>query len=347
MPPTTMQRFTRRFVSSFWKTMRESLYDKIVTVCTVAYFFAYGLLKDRWELVTPFVWTICLIAIYHVFEAAIAVSGEIGREASNSVSERETPILAPSGQHAIVSVASVAPKFYRLQLYSTATIISLLCVCLSLYVGYKRKGDMKPSPPPPPPSSAVAIFADCELASLPLTIAPQSSIHLVSLNQKFMLSQNWGLADISNRTDDKQQWPSKKIMDSVIQKMKENRLHKIPSFPPVFGYKCDVSNHSQVDVLDVALTLRIWFGNKGGEENAVRYTPVLSPIDAGGHFIFYVFNDCPINTNAVLPNEVALTIAGDSVRRVLPLNLPHRSPVEPFMMFFPSDTQWIRQQPCN
>jgi hypothetical protein len=194
------------------------------------------------------------------------------------------------------------------------------------------------------PLPAVAIFAECEMASLPITIAPETSLHLVSLNRKFMLSQDWGLADIINRTDQRQQWPSKQTMDSEEKKHKADGKYFNPG---VFGFRCDVSNHGQLGVLDVAVPMKLWFGDKGGEENAIKYTPILSPLDAGEHFVFYIVNDCPVSASGVLPDTVSLTIVGETQRRSVRLNLPHRNPVEPIMGFFPSSTQWVRQQPCE
>lgn len=159
-----------------------------------------------------------------------------------------------------------------------------------------------------------------------------------------MLSQHWGLFDISNRTDKPLEWPRKGTIETYADKL---RSHKVSFNPGVFGYKCDVSNHSRTDVLDVALPIRFWFGNATGDSNAITYTPVISPLDAGSHFTFYVFNDCAIHVSGILPDRVSFTAPGENTRRAAQLYLPHRSPIEPFMLFFPSDVQWVRQQPCD
>ena len=138
------------------------------------------------------------------------------------------------------------------------------------------------------------------------------------------------------------QWPSK---DKMREKLKV-RSGEVP-FPGTLVYKCDFSNHSQINVLDVSVELRIWFGQKGGEENAVKFTPILSPLDAGAHFVFYVVNDCPINAAVVMPDAVGIKIIGETMRRVVPLNRPNRSPIEPIMIFFPSNKQWVGEQPCQ
>jgi hypothetical protein len=220
-----------------------------------------------------------------------------------------------------------------------------MCLLAALLVGEAAKLDEGIEQPSTTvvPSPPVAIFADCEVASLPLSIAPQTSLHILSLNKKFMLSQHWGLADIPNRTDKEQQWPSKQAMDSSTRRLKSKK----PSFNPgVFGYKCDVLNDSQTNVLDVAITMTFWYDKQTGDDNT-KYTPILSPLDANSRFIFYVFNDCPAGVAGVLPDSVTLTIVGENVRRAVPLHLPHRSPIEPIMVFFPSGTQWVRQTPCE
>ena len=114
---------------------------------------------------------------------------------------------------------------------------------------------------PPPP---VAIFADCEMTSIPLSIAPQTSLHMLALNKKFMLSQQWGLADIPNRSDKQQQWPTKEAMASMMKRLNAQRPHFGPG---VFGYKCDVLNDSKTNVLDVAITMTFWYDKQTGDDN--------------------------------------------------------------------------------
>jgi hypothetical protein len=93
--------------------------------------------------------------------------------------------------------------------------------------------------------------------------------------------------------------------------------------------------------------MKLWFG-QGTEKDAITYTPVLSPLDAGSHFIFYVMNDCPIDVAGALPDRATATVVGETTRRSAPLNLPHRTPVMEQIMFFPpSDTQWVRQVSCQ
>jgi hypothetical protein len=93
--------------------------------------------------------------------------------------------------------------------------------------------------------------------------------------------------------------------------------------------------------------MRFWFGDKGGEENAVKFTPIISPLDAGGSFSLYFVNDCPINVSGVLPDQVTLLVVGETKRRTTQLNLPHRNPIDQIMMWFPTRVRWIGGEPCD
>jgi hypothetical protein len=227
------------------------------------------------------------------------------------------------------------------QIMASALVISGLivgAVLLVLYVALSPKTEMVKAPP------EVAIFASCDLMVLPISIPPETSLHVVSINKKFMRSQNWGIFDIPNRTDKLQQWPSK---ETIASERKKHALDKNYINPGLWGYKCDVSNHSQSNVFDVAVPIRFWFGDKGGDDNAIEYSPILSPIDANSHFIFYVVNDCPQRAFAILPETATLKVAGEDVSRTVRLNLPHRTPIEPFMILWPSKVQWVQAQPCE
>lgn len=278
---------------------------------------------------SPFNWTIC----------GVSLSGALAVMIFGGADARWVPILIS------IALLFAWPEIIRnVSARRTVSVLTMLGCIIAIWV--LTEWPIKASPVLQP----ISVLADCERTVLPILIAPQTSLHLVSLNQKSMLSQDWGLFDVLNTSNEQQQWPSKQIMDAWNQKLKGAKLH--PNRPPLSfwstsGYKCGVSNHSQTNILDVALTMRIWFGNKGGEENAVKYTPILSPIDAGSTFTFYVFNDCPILTSAVLPNAVSVMVLGETKRRSVSLSLPHRNPVEPFMMFGASDIQWVREQPCQ
>jgi len=200
----------------------------------------------------------------------------------------------------------------------------------------------------PPSPSSVAIFADCKMMSGPVLIPPKSSINVLPLNQTTMQHLHSGLDNIPNRTDKTLEWPSKQIQDSIRDSIGgTGKLDQPFWHMGMLGYRCDVSNHSRLDVLDVTLTFRFWYGDALGENGMVTYSPILSPIDAGSDFVFYVFNNCPVQVGAVLVDQLTLTVPGESAQRSLPLYLRHRNTVEPFMILTPSSIPWVSPAPCK
>lgn len=190
-----------------------------------------------------------------------------------------------------------------------------------------------------PPTGAVAIFADCQITYFPVALPPQATVHVLGLNPKLMASQHWGLTDISNLTAEATQWPTDEVMEAERRNREANKDY---SSGGKFGYTCDVSNHSSVGVRDMAVPITFWYGEH--PKYGLKYTVVVSPLDQGSRFAFYVLNDCPANVEGYLPSAVDVTVVGESSRRTVPLHFLNESPV---LMFSPSQFQWVRQQPCS
>jgi|HubBroStandDraft_5_1064220.scaffolds.fasta_scaffold38456_2 hypothetical protein len=180
----------------------------------------------------------------------------------------------------------------------------------------------------------LAILAKCDMVGLPIVIPPHTSLSIVPVNEKRMKATKWGSYDVPNDGDKVDQWPSK-------LQMKESEKEKNMG---VFASKCEISNHSQVNVMDVQLPMNFWFDFKGGDANAVKFTPIISALDAGHSAVLYFVNTCPNNATAVLPDQVNLLVAGDSQRRTTNLELPHRSVIDPIMLWFPTKVRWIGDQ---
>jgi hypothetical protein len=129
---------------------------------------------------------------------------------------------------------------------------------------------------PPPksqsqaPSPDVALLAECRMFGMPITVPPHDAIGLVLLNPKRLKSVSFGLYDILNDSDQATQWPPK---EKIEESQKQHN-------PGSFLYQCDFKNLSNVDIADIGIPMRFWFGNKGGEENAVKYNAVISPLEA-------------------------------------------------------------------
>jgi len=216
-------------------------------------------------------------------------------------------------------------------------VASVLIGVIGLYplVAHKVRVDGNTGLGPPEPN--LAVFMRCDMIALPITIPAHTTIHLVPVNPRRLKATGWGSYDIPNDADKPEQWPDKHRIDE------SNKKHN----SGVFNYKCDVSNHGQVNVIDIAMPMRFWFGNKAGEENAVPYTPIISPLDAGHTFTLYFVNDCSIMASAALPNLVTLTIVGETKRRSTKLHRPGRNPIEQIMTCFPTSVRWIGGELCE
>jgi len=186
-------------------------------------------------------------------------------------------------------------------------------------------------------NNGISVLAECRIAGFPIDIQPHDALHLIPLNPKRLQQVKWGLSDIPNDTDKLQKWPPKDKMELA------KKLHD----PGVFTERCDISNHGQMNLVNVVIPMKFWFGEKGGEANAMKFEVVVSPLDVGAHFVFYTVNDCPTMVSGVLPDTASVRIAGESNWRDIPLNRPFRNPVEQIMMSFPTKVRWIGGEPCQ
>jgi len=186
-----------------------------------------------------------------------------------------------------------------------------------------------------PQGVPVAIFADCQMTNLPVSLLPETTLHVLGLNPRFMASQHWGLTDIPNLTAKVTQWPSQQIMEAEWRTREANKNY---SSAGEFGYRCDISNHTGVSVLNMAMPITFWYGEH--PKDALKYTVVVRTLNRNSRFTFYMFNDSTANVEGYLPSSVGVTVAGESSRRTVPLHFPDRSPVQSFLMFSPSQFQW-------
>jgi hypothetical protein len=178
---------------------------------------------------------------------------------------------------------------------------------------------------------SLAVLAKCDTVGLPITLPPHTSLSIIPVNKKRMETTKWGSYDVTNDSDKADQWPDKQAMAESARK---NNLG-------VFAYKCEISNHSQLNVLDIEFPMEFGFSFKNGTTATVPFTPVLSPLDAGHTAFLYFVNTCPVQVTAVLPDTVSLVIVGETRKRVTNLLLPQRSIIDPIMVWFPTDVRWI------
>lgn len=171
--------------------------------------------------------------------------------------------------------------------------------------------DLKPAKPLEAPT---AIYLECAMVSLPIKIPPHSTAHLIPINKKRMENVKWGFYDMPNHTDLEEQWPKAPMMDKAMKK--EDNFG-------VFPWRCEMSNHSMVNVLDIKMSITFTI-----EKESTTYDAIITPLDAGGKFLFYLVNDCPAFAIAVWPDTVELQVLGEDNRRKVPLRRPYRNPVE-------------------
>jgi len=183
----------------------------------------------------------------------------------------------------------------------------------------------------------VPLLGECRPLFLPVSVPAHGEIHLLLLNPKRLKAISWGLYDVPNNTDQAVQWPSKEKMQESFQ------IHNFG----MITYQCDVINQGNKNLVNVAIPMRFWFGNKGGEENAVKGAPIVSPLNAGQTAYFYVINDCDIQVAGIVPDTAKVKVAGSPIWYEVPLNRQYRDPVEQVMAFFPSKVRWIGGEPCE
>lgn len=190
--------------------------------------------------------------------------------------------------------------------------------------------DLKPTKPLEAPT---AIYMVCDLVSLPIKISPHSTAHLIPINKKRMKSVKWGFYDVPNHTDLEEQWPKAPMMDQATKK--EDNFG-------VFTWRCEMSNHSMVNVLDIKMSITFDIG-----VDKITYDVIITPLDAGGTFVFYPINDCPAIVHAVWPNFVELQVLGEENRRKVPLRRTYRNAFEGIMLLFGSTVRLFGDVRCE
>lgn len=198
-------------------------------------------------------------------------------------------------------------------------------IITAFLLGYDIYSRIYPPVQPPIPLASTEICMECRQMSLPIRIPPMATAHVKAFNKKQFLNTKEAMFDIRNDGTKEKVWPDPKLISSV----KFN--------PGVFGYECDVANHAQTNLIDLAIQLSVNFDD---EKEPLIYTAIVSPLDAGTAFSFYLINECPLSVSAISPDTATVQVFGEDKRRTVPLHWPHRNPIEQIMMFFPSKAEW-------
>ena len=281
---------------------------------------------NAWDTLLPWILLLCLFFAWHVLKATATVYRE---EQQTSAS----PIILTDRHRGLI----IPPLKFRLSLYGSACLLLAIPI-LFFYLAWSRAAEsVRVLPASPIAQPVIAVFAKCDMIVLPVEIPPHDSIRLVPVNEKGMRAVSWGSFELTNDTDKPRRWPE---MDKLLEARRQHDFGE-------FVYRCEISNHGAVNLLDVAIPLRFWFGEKGGDENAVKYTPIISPLDVSHSFTLYFVNDCPIGATAILPDDVSVLVDGESIRRNTKLNLPNRDPVDPIMLWPSTKIRWIGSTQCG
>lgn len=312
--------------------MKDKIIDCGLVILTLLYWFFSGKLAAHfWESLAPWIWMLSAIVAWHSIRAGRSLLRDLSvepliRQKSLVVSRYGASFELPQGNLGA----------YRLKVIATSggvVTVFLMISCAVWYFAHPRK--VVASIPRSEPE--LAIFMKCDMTGLPVTVPPGGAIRVVPVNEKYIRSNGWGSYEVRNDGMKPMRWPDEKKLQAA------KRQHDVGGF----CYRCEISNHGRVGVLDVAVPVRFWFGNKGGEQNAVKFTPIVSPLDAGQTSTLFFVNDCPMLATAILPDAVSLRIVGEATGRIVRLNLPHRNPVDPIMMWFPTNVKWVGATACE
>lgn len=194
--------------------------------------------------------------------------------------------------------------------------------------------------PLPTPSLSPAIFMECHMVALPLTIPPDSTLHLVGANKQYMKNNHWGFFDIPNDSDKEMRWPNEKIVKDKLKKTTTAEHWQ----DGLFGYRCELSNHGPGNVLYLGVPLDFNFDN---EKPAIRYQPVVPSLDVGKAFAFYVLNDCPESVSVIWQDIARVETQQQPMMHEVKVLRQYSSMIDQIMVFMPSQIQWVGQQPCK
>lgn len=189
----------------------------------------------------------------------------------------------------------------------------------------------------PPLQPATAIFMESDIVGLPIHVNKGESVYVVPLNKKRLESNGWGFYDVAGSAEG-DQWPPKRLMQ---------KSSKQPNFG-TFAYKCKVSNHGPQQVVYLGIPIDIFFGTgKPTKNNTRRYTALISALDSGKDFEFYLVNDCSENVNAIWQEDASVQLLGEPSKIQIKLRRTYRSPVDQIMMLFGTSVRWIGGEPCE
>ncbi|HEV2380143.1 MAG TPA: hypothetical protein VG206_10160 [Terriglobia bacterium] len=92
----------------------------------------------------------------------------------------------------------------------------------------------------------------------------------------------------------------------------------------VSALRCDVKNHGQQDILELTIPIDTLYDldhNSGTWRTRLQNTIVINPLDRGDTFTFYVVNECPVETQTLIPHYAAANLVGERTQRRFQIEL--------------------------
>ena len=189
------------------------------------------------------------------------------------------------------------------------------------------------------PPDLTAVFMECHMTAFPFTIPARTTLHLIPANKNYMKSNTWGFYDIPNDTDKDTQWPNTKTMKERLKHISKN-----DAFTGEFGYRCEVSNHGPDNILYLGVPLDFNYDN---DKPAIRYQPVISSLDVGKSFVFYITNDCPEMASIIWQQEAKVRTQQHPELHGIKLLREYHSMIDQIMLLPPSSIPWAGQFSCK
>jgi hypothetical protein len=188
----------------------------------------------------------------------------------------------------------------------------------------------------------IAIFSDCVAKPFPIITPTGKEINIIFLNPKRIerfdegfdiVRRNYFIFSNENPTD--LYYPRK----DVIRDSRKINNHGF------WGYKCEVSNHSQAIIIEMMIPIEVYFDSESLKKKMI-YRTIIGPLDPNAVFTFYIFNECDFIVATVLPTFVSVKVSGENTARKTQFHL--KNPIDQIKMsFFPSKERWRGDIPCT
>jgi hypothetical protein len=152
------------------------------------------------------------------------------------------------------------------------------------------------------PDHPIDVSLTCRGVFTPLEIKVGHIGYLVSLNQGLVRLR--GFHEIDNKNGHASiYWPDRSRFKT-----------------PIGGYRCDVKNHSEVNLARIMFDLKLIYG-KTFPPHLPEYTRSIeiNHLDHGEEFTFYVFNPCPVYVRMEFSSTAKARLAGRTEMREFPL----------------------------